>query len=90
MIVEGQIVRSAAGRDAGRFFMVVSLEGAYVFIADGSLRRLEKPKKKKLRHLARTNRILPVLDITTNKQLRAALAAFNTGNEPVEGGDELV
>lgn len=48
----GQIVHSRAGRDKGRSFIVVSLvDEEYVLIADGDLRKISKPKKKKIKHL---------------------------------------
>lgn len=48
----GQIVHSRAGRDKGRSFIVVSLvDEEYVLIADGDLRKINKPKKKKIKHL---------------------------------------
>ena len=47
----GQVVRSIAGRDNGKAFIVVRTEGDYVYIADGETRRLEAPKKKKLKHI---------------------------------------
>lgn len=44
--------RSKSGRDKGRLFLIIEvLESPYVLIADGKLRRLERPKKKKLKHL---------------------------------------
>jgi ribosomal protein L14E/L6E/L27E len=49
----GQFVRSKAGRDRDRVFIVMKIvDEKYVLIADGDLRRIEKPKKKKIRHLA--------------------------------------
>lgn len=54
-ITVGRVVRSKAGRDKGRLFLVVGvLDDAHLLIADGDLRKLEKPKKKKLRHLTAT------------------------------------
>lgn len=51
----GNVVVSTAGRDSGKTFMVVGIEGDdYVYIADGTLRRLGKPKKKKVKHVAVT------------------------------------
>jgi len=56
----GQIVRSKAGRDRGKWFAVVGLEGdAFVYLADGKTRSTEKPKLKKIRHIAKTNSISP-------------------------------
>ena len=51
----GQVVRSKAGRDKGRLFVVIKVEGLYAFVADGFLRKIEKPKKKKMKHLVRYN-----------------------------------
>ena len=44
----GSVAMSAAGRDSGRAFVVLGeADNDYVLIADGKLRKLEKPKKKK-------------------------------------------
>lgn len=51
----GQVVYSKNGRDKGLPFIVKSIEGEYVFLVDGDLRKLEKPKKKKMRHVQITN-----------------------------------
>ena len=48
----GDIVVSVAGRDCGRCFLVIGSAGdGYVLLADGRRRRVEKPKKKNLRHV---------------------------------------
>lgn len=48
----GHIVHSIAGRDKGRYFIVVGLiDHNYVLIADGDLRKINNPKKKKVKHL---------------------------------------
>lgn len=51
-ILTGSVVISTAGRDEGRTFLVVdSLDELYVLISDGDTHKMEKPKKKKRRHL---------------------------------------
>ena len=53
----GSVAMSAAGRDSGRAFVVLGeADNDYVLIADGKLRKLEKPKKKKRRHLTLSTR----------------------------------
>ena len=48
----GELVCSKAGRDAGRKFVVVGIvDNRHVLISDGSLRKIEKPKKKKIKHI---------------------------------------
>ncbi len=58
-ITVGSIVYSRAGRDEGRYYMVYEiLDGSYVTIVDGDVRKLEKPKKKKIKHLKNTGEVL--------------------------------
>lgn len=53
----GSIVRSRAGRDAGRLFLVIGiLDEEFVLLSDGDLRKAEKPKKKRRKHLLATGR----------------------------------
>ncbi len=48
----GSVVLSKAGRDEGRLFVVISsLDDEYVLISDGWTHKVEKPKKKKRKHL---------------------------------------
>ena len=53
----GQVVISTAGRDKDHKFVVLCIiDDQYVYISDGDTRRLEKPKKKKIKHLRKLNR----------------------------------
>ncbi len=54
-ITVGNAVYSRAGRDKGELFIVLKVEGDYVYLADGKKRRVSNPKKKKIKHLNRTN-----------------------------------
>jgi len=48
----GRVAVSKAGRDKGRLFIILECaDGDRVLIADGRLRKVEKPKRKKLMHL---------------------------------------
>lgn len=48
----GQVVYSKVGRDRDEYYIVVGiLNHNYVYISDGRLRKVEKPKKKKCKHL---------------------------------------
>ncbi|MBS3994960.1 MAG: KOW domain-containing RNA-binding protein [Alkaliphilus sp.] len=49
----GQLVKSKAGRDKDRVFIIIAIiDEQYVLIADGDLRKIDNAKKKKIRHLA--------------------------------------
>jgi ribosomal protein L14E/L6E/L27E len=55
----GSVVLSRAGRDKGRFFIVVEIvDDQFVKITDGDIRRLATPKLKKIKHLKGTGDIL--------------------------------
>ena len=55
-IAKADIVISTAGRDAGKHFFVVSTEGDFVLVANGKDRKIESPKRKKLKHVRRVTR----------------------------------
>ncbi len=47
----GMLAWSRAGHDNGRLYVIAAVEEEYVFLTDGRLRPLEKPKKKKKKHV---------------------------------------
>lgn len=54
----GQIVRALAGRDKDKVFVVVGIiDNECVYIADGAKRKIEAPKRKKIKHLQKYNLI---------------------------------
>jgi large subunit ribosomal protein L14e len=79
----GCIVKSVAGRDKGRLFVVVGLEENYARLSDGRMRRIEKPKRKKLKHLkmtslyeGRVSSKLKAFERVHNSELRRMLSEF--------------
>ncbi|MDR0903946.1 MAG: KOW domain-containing RNA-binding protein [Ruminococcus sp.] len=74
-IKTGSVVYSRAGHDKGNIFVVVRLEGDFAYIADGRQRKLESPKKKRIKHLQITNTSLDMTKITTDKELRRIFSA---------------
>lgn len=79
-IEPGRVVLSRAGRDKGRLLAVIGVEGEYAYVADGKLRTMEKPKKKKIKHLLPQKEKLEGLQEAANRdsvaydaQLRASL-----------------
>ena len=70
----GKTVRSRAGHDSGRLYVVLRTEGAFVYLSDGRLKPREGPKKKKIRHIE----VLP--DV---------LAAFTPESMPDAGNEEI-
>lgn len=47
----GMFAGSKAGHDKGDIYVIIKEEPEYVYLADGKLRTLEKPKKKNKKHI---------------------------------------
>lgn len=63
------IVESLAGHDKGRWYLVLENRDGYVLLADGKIRTLQNPKRKKRKHVAK---------VCTNK---SALTSMATDSE---------
>ena len=55
-ILISDVVITTAGRDAGEWFYVVDADSAFLFLANGKDRTLEKPKRKKRKHVQKVLR----------------------------------
>ena len=78
------VVISTAGRDQGRLFYVVGTDPVYLILVNGKDRTLEKPKRKKRKHIQKVLRSetrvaqkLRAGDKVLNGELRRDLAAFS-------------
>ena len=93
-ISKSDIIESLAGRDKGKFFYVIDVEENFVLIADGKGRKLENPKRKKLKHVRRVTRTETRVavkiqngDKVLNSELRRDLATFGQQfNSQNQGG----
>ena len=92
-IAKSDIVRSDAGRDRGKIFIVLAGEGEYLLLADGKGRRVEAPKRKKRRHVlfvaADESRLADKIkrsEKITNSELRRTLAAYCGEVQPDQEG----
>lgn len=79
-IKTGTIVKSIAGHDRDRYYLVVKSDGKFSYIADGKNRKIDKPKRKKNIHLAVTNIVLDTVKIDTDRKIRQALWQYNYGD----------
>jgi len=50
------VVVSTAGRDAGQWFYVIDENQSYLYLANGKDRQLDKPKRKKRKHVQKVLR----------------------------------
>lgn len=75
----GSVVKACAGREKDRYMMVAQLHDGFVDLADGKERKLEKPKRKNIKHISPTHGIVST-EMLTNKKLRKILKEFETRN----------
>lgn len=47
----GEFAKSKAGRDKDHLYIIVEEKEGYVYLVDGIYKLLEKPKKKKKKHI---------------------------------------
>lgn len=80
----GHLVVSLAGRDKGIVCAVVgkSEDEGYVLIADGRIRKVEHPKKKKLKHLRPIDYEVLSEEKLTNRFIREAINAYKEESAP--------
>lgn len=48
----GKAAISQAGHDKGQIFFIIREDGEYVYLVDGKVRTVDRPKKKKKKHVS--------------------------------------
>ena len=50
-IEKGMLAKSKAGHDKGKVYVIYEMDETYVYLVDGIIRGIEKPKRKKRKHV---------------------------------------
>ena len=50
-IEKGMLAKSKAGHDKNQVYVIYDVDQTYVYLVDGKNRTLERPKKKKIKHV---------------------------------------
>lgn len=76
----GMLVRSKAGHDEGKVYVIIGVEGEYVYLADGKRKTIDRPKKKRKKH---AQIILNKYDITNadDVKIKRILKEWNKEEE---------
>ena len=48
---KGMLAKSLAGHDEGKIYVIINIEENHVLLVDGTIRTLDRPKKKKKKHV---------------------------------------
>lgn len=80
------IVKSLAGRDKNKYFLVIHNDKNFLYLADGKIRKIEKPKKKKHKHccLIKKNKNFELNDLN-NKNIFNVILLFKKNSLNSEG-----
>ncbi len=83
-VFAGDIVYATAGRDKDTPFVVLEVLDEYVWLANGRRRKVAKPKKKKIKHVANSGQSSSQIQeklknggFVTNPDVKRALAVLN-------------
>ncbi|BCJ92797.1 hypothetical protein acsn021_03660 [Anaerocolumna cellulosilytica] len=80
----GSIAISKAGHDKGEIFVILKSDSEYVYLLDGIVRTLEKPKKKNKKHIQSVSYTDSSLldkvakhEKVTNEDIKRAIKLYN-------------
>ncbi len=72
----GTFVRSLAGHDKGRVYIIVREESESVYLADGRLREIQRPKRKNKKHVQPIRRRLDESGGWSNESVKRAIEGY--------------
>lgn len=47
----GMLAKALAGHDLGKIYVIMDVDEEYVYLVDGKIRTVDKPKKKRKKHV---------------------------------------
>ncbi len=69
----GRFATSKAGHDKTKLYVIIKEDSEYVYLVDGDLKPLDKPKKKSKKHIQIINRV----DETIQNKLETKQIIYN-------------
>lgn len=79
----GKFATSKAGHDKTKLYIIMKEDTEYVYLVDGELKTLEKPKKKSKKHIQIINRVdeniqnkLELKQIIYNEDIKRAIKLY--------------
>lgn len=88
------LAQSTAGHDAGQLYLILRSDGDSVYLADGKLRKLDRPKRKNRKHVKLiidpAGKEIPYGGrMLTDRYVRKWLNACRNGEAAGSGKEEL-
>ena len=73
----GMLAKSEAGHDKDNVYVIIAMDDSYVYLADGRVKTVEKPKKKKYKHIQIIRKINEDISVTDNVAIKRILKLYN-------------
>ena len=71
-----QIVFVTAGKEKGRYMVVLESDQTTVMLIDGRKRPCDRPKRKNIKHVTATNKVASEEEIAANSRVKSLLRNF--------------
>jgi len=86
----GSFALSKAGRDSDKPYVIFHIDNEYVYLVDGIIRTIDRPKKKKKKHVVMLDQFDTFLadkvknNTAKNEEIKRALKLLQSGNSSKE------
>lgn len=75
-------MEAVAGHDSGKYYVILKIDGEYVYLVDGKIRTLDRPKKKKQMHIRMLSEY--------NQELAAKITSGSVRDEEIKRAIKLL
>ena len=83
----GMLVESRAGHDKGELYIVTDMDNEFVYVCDGKIRTVDRPKKKKEKHVAKKSGVPGIIaeklidrKSVTNEDIKRVIKLWRSEN----------
>ena len=83
-LTRGGLAISKAGHDKGRIYVIIDRDDDHVYLVDGELKTVDKPKKKKIKHIQPVDRHVDLEQAVTNEHIKRVLKEYAGGTKYVK------
>ena len=73
----GMLAKSKAGHDKDNVYVIIAMDDSYVYLADGRVKTVDKPKKKKYKHIQIIRKINEDIPVTDDVAIKRILKLYN-------------
>lgn len=80
----GDLAKSKAGHDKERVYVIINEDNEYVYLADGAIRTLDNPKRKKKKHIQIIHNKINKTQMTRNEEIKRTIRMYKEEDKNVE------